>query len=566
MTFAVLDLPARTGAFLARLLRPGRAAGIVAALGALSACGGDDGDWHYRDSSLTASEACSQFVSGRISASAIGLPTTGAEIRSATLVLATDAGNANGDYCKVLAAIHPVDATAPDINLEVNLPSRWNGKAMQRGGGGYDGSLVTGLNQIPYGPTTGPTPLANGYVTLGSDSGHVGSTADGSFALNAEALANFGGEQLKKTHDVAMVLMRSFYGASPAHFYFVGNSQGGHEGFIVAQRWPRDYDGVIAIHPVYDFTLLQLDGNHLAQIVYANGGSGWLNPSKIALLQNAVMSACDALDGATDGVISNTAGCAARFSLASLRCPGGADTGNGCLSDAQIASVNAINSRYSPGLPLAGGIDSFARWPILEGADWSGIFGFGTRPQPSSPPTPLTDFGLHVLSDPMVRFFVTRNPTVDSLAFDPSAWVGRIQEVSRLVDANSADLSAFRARGGRMLLMHGTVDSAVSPYNSVDYYQRLVAQFGQASLDGFLRFYLTPGFGHGTGQFIAAWDSLAALEAWVERGTAPGPQIVTDSKPGNNGRTRPLCVYPSWPRYNGAGDVNAAVNFSCSTS
>lgn len=538
------------------------ALGAAVALPALllAGCHGDDDD---EAAAPGAQAACAQLAGTTVAAASIALPTTGADVRSASLVPADDPGNGNGEYCKVLAAIHPVDPAAPDINIEVNLPSTWNGKALQRGGGGYNGTLVTGLLQVPYGPVSGPTPLAQGYATLGSDSGHVGTTADGTFALNDEALANFGGNQLKKTHDAAMALMKTRYGRLPSRFYFAGNSQGGHEAFNVVQRWPQDYDGAIAIHPVYDFTMLQADGNRLAKAMYAGGGAGWLNPAKLALLQNAVMSACDGLDGLSDGVIGNVSGCQRTFVLSSLRCAGGADAGNACLSDAQIAVVNAINSRFSLGFSLAGGVNSFARWPILEGADWSGLFGFGTRPVLSSPPTALTDFGLHVLADPLVRFFVTKNPAVDSLTFDPDAYAARLVAVSNLVDASSADISAFEARGGKLLLMHGTVDSAVSPYNTVDYYNRLVAQFGQSRLDAFVRFYMAPGFGHGTGQFIAAWDSLAALEAWVERGVAPGTLTVADSKAGNNNRTRPLCVWPAWPRYNGSGDVNSAANFTC---
>ena len=540
-------------------LSPGRALRFCVALalaGALAGCA-------TRPASPDAQASCAQFNGSRVAASSIGLPTTGAEVKSATLVRATDAGNANGEFCKVQAAIHPVDSRAPDINIEVNLPTAWNGKAMQRGGGGYDGTLVTGLTQVPYGPITGATPLASGYVTLGSDSGHAGTVADGSFAMNAEALANFGGDQLKKTHDVAMALIGLRYGKAPARFYFAGNSQGGHEAFIAVQRWPQDYDGAIVIHPVYNFAMLQTDGNHLAQAVYANTGAGWLNPKKIQLLQQAVMNACDALDGARDGVISNVAACRNSFVLSSLRCPGGRDSGDGCLSDAQIVVVKAVDSRFELGFPLASGVDSFARWPILEGADWTGLFGFGTRPIPSLPPTAITDFGLHVLADPFVRFFVTQDPAVDTLRFDPKAYRGRLVALSNLLDASNPDISAFKARGGKMLLMHGTVDSAVSPYNTIDYYNRLVTQFTPAGLDSFVRFYVVPGFGHGTGQFIASWDSLGALEDWVERGKPPGTLVVTDSKAGNGGRSRPMCVFPSWPKYAGSGDVNAAASFTC---
>jgi len=535
-------------------------AGGAVLLAAMTGCAGPGAEVSAGGSDPNA--ACLALAGNAIPASAIGLPTQGATVASAAMVLATEAGNANGEYCKVMAAIHPVDATAPDINIEVNLPSKWNGKALQLGGGGYNGTLVTGLNQVPYGPA-GATPLASGYVTMGSDSGHKGQVADGSFALNQEALVNFGGDQLKKTHDAALHLIRARYGRAPRHFYIAGASQGGHEVFLAVQRWPQDYDGAIATHPVYNFTLLQTDGNALARKMYANGGAGWLNPRKLALLQSAVMAACDGLDGAADGVISHLAACQREFKLPALRCLGGTDAGDTCLSDAQIDVVNAINARVEPGVTFQGGLTSFARWPILEGADWTGLFGFGTRPVPASPPAPLADFGLHVLSDPMVRYFITRDAAVDSLTFDPRAHAVRLRQVSDLVDASSTEIDAFRARGGKLLLMHGTVDSAVPHYNSIDYYDRLLSRFGQRALDGFVRFYIVPGFGHGTGQFIASWDSLAALEAWVEQGKAPGTLVVTDSKTANGNRTRPMCVYPEWPKFGGTGDVNAAGSFAC---
>ncbi len=528
---------------------------------ALTGCGG--GDREATPVAATAQDSCTKLGGMTIAAAAIGLPTNGADVKSALLVAATEAGNANGEYCKVLAAIHPVDASAPDINIEVNLPSAWNGKALQLGGGGYNGTVVTGLNQIPFGPVAGATPLAAGYVTLGSDSGHAGQVADGSFGLNDEALANFGGNQLKKTHDAAIALLQARYGKTPERFYIAGSSQGGHEVFLAIQRWPGDYDGAIATHPVYNFMMLQTNGNALAKAVYANGGKGWLNPGKVSSLQKAVMGACDALDAVADGVISNVAACASTFKLSSLRCPRGADTGDTCLSDAQIAVVNKVNSRFELGFPLQAGVDSFARWPILEGGDWPGLFGFGSRPVPSSPPTPVADFGLHVLADPMVRFFITKDPTIDSLTFNPRAHAERLQAVSNIVDANSPDIAAFKSRGGKLLLMHGTVDSAVTPYNSTDYYARLVTQFGQGGLDEFVRFYMVPGFGHGSGQFIASWDSLGTLEKWVEQGAAPLSLVVTDAGKGNNDRTRPLCVYPTWPKYSGSGDANAATSFSC---
>ena len=540
------------------------ACAAVAGTFALTSCGSDDSS--SPAAALTPKQACDALAGQRIEAASIGLPTTGATVASASLVAAGEAGNANGEFCKVLGAIHPVDKNAPDINFEVNLPTAWNDKALHFGGGGYNGSLVTGLGQVPFGPATAPTPLAQGYVTLGSDSGHSGSGVDASFGLNDEALANFGGDQLKKTRDAALALVRSRYGKGPSRMYFAGNSQGGHEGFLVIQRWPRDYQGVIATHPVYNFTMLTMDQNFQARAYYANGGAGFLPAPKVAALQAAVNGACDALDGATDGIIANVAGCRARFDVSTLRCPGGADTGTACLSDAQIGSVRSLDSPLQLDFALAGGLTSFPRWPVLEGADWGGIFNLGTRPVPSTPPTPFADFGLHVLGDPLIRYFVVRDAAFDSLAFDPRAYRARVAAVSAIIDANSVDIGAFQAAGGKLLLMHGTTDSAVSPYNTVEYYERLRAAFGQASLDTFVRFYLVPGFGHGSGPFVASWDSLGALERWVETGTAPGTLVAVDLNQDRNGRSRPMCVYPAWPRYSGSGPVDAAASFVCATS
>ena len=511
--------------------------------------------------------ACSHLSGENIPSAAIGLATTGATVTSATLVAPNAPDNANGEFCKVLGTIHPVDPTAPGIQFELNLPSDWNGKALQRGGGGYDGKVITGTDQVPFGPVGGPTPLAQGYATFGSDSGHSSpSVVDGHFLLNDESLADFGGNQIKKTHDVAVFLIQQRYGSKPKRMYFAGNSQGGHEAFLAIQRWPADYDGAIATHPVYDFTILQLDGNYLSKKLYAHQGAGWLNPNKLAFLQREVLNACDRLDGVEDGVISNVNACRKTFKISKLRCEGGKDTGDTCLSDAQIAAVKAIDSRMTIGFPLANGVRSFAGWPILEGGDWSSIFTFGQNPVPSNPPKVMADFGLYVLSDPSIRFAITRDVNVDSLTFDPNKWKAREQQLSKIIDASDVDLTPFASHGGKLLLMHGTVDTAVSPYNTIDYYKRLVARLGKSNADSFMRFYIVPGFGHGTGSYIASWDSLGALDAWVEKGTAPKDLVVADSGKAGNGRTRPLCEYPSWPKYNGTGDVNAASSFTCAKS
>jgi len=507
--------------------------------------------------SIPASKAvaaeCSQLAGRRIPAVRIGLRTSGAEVTAATPVEEPRGGR----FCRVSGLIHPVDRSAPDIEFRVNLPERWNGKALHIGGGGYNGAVVNGeLARFPN-PAT-PTPLALGYVTFGSDSGHKADPGGDAarFALNAEALANFGGDQLKKTHDVAVALIVARYGRGPRRTYFQGNSQGGHEGFNVIQRWPQDYDGVIAIHPVYDFTALQTAGTLLGQAMYRTPG-GWIPPEKAQVLDAAVYRTCDELDGLKDGVIANVRGCRGAFRVGSLRCPEGRDAGPACLSDAQIRTLEAFDRETPLGVALQGGIDRFARWPVFEGAAMR-RFNFGRGPSPSQGPA-----FVYMMGDQMVRYMAMRNPTYDSLGFRPTEHAAALRRVSDLVDASLDDISAFERRGGKLLLMHGTVDMAVTPYNTVAYYERLLRRFGEPRLRRFVRFYLAAGFGHGDGPFQVGWDSLGTLDAWVDEGRAPGPQVVVDTARETAGRAMPLCEYPAWPRYDGRGAPRAAASFAC---
>ena len=314
---------------------------------------------------------CTALGALTIPASDIGKPTKGAVIESAALIAKDAPGNKNGEFCKVIGLIKPMDQKAPDIQFEVNLPSDWNGRTLQLGGGGYDGNLVTGLTPCAGEPVAQPTPLAAGYVTLGSDSGHKSKMGfDGAFALNDEARLNFGQLSIK-THDVAIFLVKAYYKHAPKRSYFIGGSQGGHEALVAAALYPTDYEGVAANFPAYNVTLLQLSGVQIAKPLYDNGGKGWLNPAKVKLLTDAVYAACDKFDGAEDGIISDISACNRAFTLdtvrSTLRCAEGTDAGDSCLSDAQIATIQTINSPYRPGYSV-GGMDSFPRWPVLEGA------------------------------------------------------------------------------------------------------------------------------------------------------------------------------------------------------
>ena len=502
----------------------------------------------------------------RIPATSIGLPTNGATIVSATFVTAMDSGNTNGEFCKVLGGIHAVDPTAPDIKFEVNLPTRWNNRVLHMGGGGFDGTLVNGLggasNQIP----TSPTPLALGYVTLGSDSGHeTAGGFDGRFALNAESFANFGRLQIKKTHDVAMALVQKRYGASPRHSYFIGGSQGGHEALIAALFYPADYDGIVSHYPAYDLTLMHLAAQHRARALFRSPDA-WISPDKMKTITAAVYGACDGLDGVADGIISNIAGCNRVMTMdalrARLRCADGRDTGNSCLSDVQLATVDTFNTPFSLGFPVSAGLSVFPKLAILNGATF--LNALGQSPTPSKSPT-TQDATQYQEAAGTTRYVITRDLTLDPLTFDPGQWATRIAEVSEIWDANSVDLSQFMSKGGKVILTVGSIDHTITPYNTVNYYERLVARFEQAATDTFVRFYRMPGFAHGNGLFNAKFDALGALDAWVDGGRPPATLEAVDINPENHQRRRPMCVYPSWPQYKGSGDVNAASSFTCAT-
>ena len=265
-----------------------------------------------------------------------------------------------------------------------------------------------------------------------------------------------------------------------------------------------------------------------------------------------------------------------------LRCEGGRDTGDNCLSDAQIAAVKVLDTPIRIDYPLANGERHYPGFNV-----WGSDFGRpGDSPiqalvnrlglntvAPAHPmplfgtgPTAVTAYGAGFW-DQWVRYFVTRDPAANSLTLDPQnpgRWASRISELTGLQDHNRTDLSPFAARGGKLLMAHGTADQLVSARATGEYFERIRKTMGAERVQGFLRYYEIPGYGHAFGTlFGAAWDSLTALEQWSERGVAPAAPVVADTT-GVPGRTRPLCDYPGWPRYQG-GDANAAASFRCET-
>ncbi|MHA7685401.1 tannase/feruloyl esterase family alpha/beta hydrolase [Cupriavidus sp. PET2-C1] len=558
--------------------------GFILAIGStamLAACGGDgepDSSAATTTSpsspstpSKTAAEICAGLENLEIPASAIGLPTTGGTVSSATLVASTETGNISGEYCKVLGKVHPVDFQAPDIRFEVDLPSNWNEKSVHFGGGGLDGTIPTTTGYATSSLSflgelkTVKTPLARGFVTLGSDSGHQGNASEGTFLKNDEALANYAGEHVKKTHDVAAYLARSRYGKSFAHSYYVGGSGGGRQGLVAAQRYPADYDGVISTFPASELLGLSFAMGRVSKASLAPGG--FITSAKAKVLKAAVMTQCDALDGATDGIISNPAACS--FDPSTLRCAGGADTGDTCLSDAQLNTVNTMATPLATKFDFANGIRTIAGYNILSGTDfWNSSFsplGLSPAAAVSDPASGQSAF-FYAFPNALVNFAIARTQLVDIMSFDfsdPGALTARTQAVSNMVDATSTDLTTFKQRGGKLILQHGQSDQFIPAQMSIDYYNRLVTRYGQATVGEFVKFYLVPGAAHGSGgQFEGGYDALTVLDNWVTSGNPPNKLVITDLNGATAGRTRPLCEYPAWPKYI-SGDVNSAASFTC---
>ncbi|WP_167525599.1 tannase/feruloyl esterase family alpha/beta hydrolase [Cupriavidus oxalaticus] len=556
------------------------AAGLV-----LTACGGGGGDDDHPPPAKTP-VACQNLPGKTVPSGSIGLPTKGATVAEADMVPATGGGQlGTGAYCKVTGTIAPVDPTAPPIRFEINMPASWNQKVVMFGGGGYDGTIPNTAGNVPAGPTDQPSPLARGYATFASDSGHQAGalgSRDGSFGTNDEALSNYASDALKKTRDVAIALIQMHYQADgPKKAYFAGHSTGGREALAVVQRWPQDWDGAIVLYPAWNAASLNLQFGRITRALAAPGA--YPNQPKRKVLYDAAIAACDNLDGVNDGLISNVAACNASFDPSTamlngqpVRCANGADTGDTCLSDAQINALQVYNSQIVFGYALGSGETQYPGFNVW-GADlgMSGnasvqptVIALALNLDAPANPMPATAPYLSVFWDQWVRYFVTRDPTFNSLTLDPQnpgPWQDRISQLAGLQDINKTDLSAFMNKGGKILMAHGMSDALVSTRATEDYFTRVQGAMGAGNVSNFMRYYEIPGYGHSVSSvFNAAWDSLTALEQWVEQGTAPASLTVTDTV-GVPGRTRPLCEYPTWPKYNGSGDVNVAASFTCAT-
>jgi feruloyl esterase len=456
------------------------------------------------------------------------------------------------EYCVVTASFK-----GSSLRFEARLPtSGWNGKLAFIGGGGFDGQLPKASD-----PQFSPSIFSERYATIGTNGGYdYGGPADAGyfaarFAADPAKLLDFTQQSEHRALPPGKELIAAFFGSAPARSYFEGCSMGGHDALMQAQRFPDDFDGIVARAPAGNIMGLFMQFNRISKQVRTPAHT--LNPAKQTLLANAVLAQCDALDGVADGIVSKPAAC--NYDPTPLRCAGGGDTGDTCLSDAQLATVNTITSAvatsdntwshpgYNFGLEnTAEGWGSYI-WPqaALGGNSIQGMF-----------------------SDGFVRSFITQDPTFDTLAWNPDQWLARMGVIGGLFSAADPDLNRLHARGAKLIMWNGTNDTSVSARDTSRYYDQVVGTLGQQKADETVELFLAPGVGHCYGGPGAdKVDLLKAMSTWVEQGVPASAQKLVqrkvDAASGATVLSRPMCKYPAYPRYKGAGDVNDAASFDC---
>ncbi len=426
-------------------------------------------------------------------------------------------------FCRVAATLKP--STDSDIRIEVWLPeSGWNGKYQAVGNGGWSGS-------INYGPLAAA--VTAGYAASSTDTGHEGGSA--AFALgHPEKLIDYA---YRSEHEMAVAaksLIAAFYGNGPRLSYWNGCSAGGKQGLKEAQRYPADFDGIVAGSPAANWTGRAAQSLWVAQAVHRDEAS-YIPPEKYPAIHRAVLAACDELDGVKDGVIENPEAC--KFDPGVLACSG--EDSATCLTAPQVRAARLI---YGPSTnPRTGErlYPGLAPGSELGWRTWGGA-------QPLS-------IGLDYF-----RYVVMENPQWDFRALDFDRDVARAEKLDRdRINALDPDLKPFFAHGGKIVQYHGWSDPQISPRNSVEYYRSVVAKLG--TVDDSYRLFMVPGMAHcGGGEGATAFDALPALEQWVENGKAPDRIVAA-----RQSWTHPLCPFPQTAAYNGKGDPKDAASYVC---
>ena len=442
-------------------------------------------------------------------------------------------------FCRVAATLAPTPDS--EIKMELWLPANWNGKFLMVGNGAWSGA-------VSYSAMA--EPLARGYAVASTDTGHEGGRGTFGFG-HREKLIDFAWRALHETTVKGKALTAAYYGAGPRLSYWDGCSSGGKQGLKEVQMFPADYDGVIAGAPANNWMRLQVQSMVANLVNNPRGAKPILGPAQIALLHRGVLDQCDGLDGIKDGQIADPRAC--RFKPAAMLCHPGQD-GGGCLTTQQVGVAETLygpvrNSKTGelifPGMTPG----SEEQWPIVISSPWTvGIDSFA---------------------------LAHGDPKWDPYSFDPAADLALSEQTDVGITATNPDISAFKARGGKLIQYHGWADGLIPPENSINYYETVASrQGGLPRTQDFYRLFLVPGMGHCGGAYGVDW--IGALEQWVEGGMAPEALIGKRLAPASFGPpapgpapavadlgSRPICAYPMQAAYRGSGDPGDRTAFAC---
>jgi len=474
------------------------------------------------------------------------------------------------EHCTVHAIARPTSDS--EIHFEVWMPTaKWNGKIMQGGSGGWGGSIFSDYSAIT---------LSRGFAAAATDDGHTGTATDASWAIgHPEKLIDYAYRAVHLTSVYAHSFVQAFYGRDAQRSYFIGCSDGGREALMEAQRFPEDFDGIVAGAPANNFSGLMAAMVWDKQAILATPGSA-IPPAKLPAIQKAALDACDALDGVRDGLVENPQAC--HFNPAVLACKGGADTPE-CLTPPQLTALKQLyagpkdprnGKQIYPGL-APGTEDGYMGWSIWVSRD---------KPESAMQFQFANSYFGQAVNE-QADWDFRRLSFTDELDFAD-------RKAGWILSSTSPDLRSFRDHNGKLIQYHGWGDAAISPYNSVNYYESVLDFFSKfpdprtdasRPVSDFYRLFMVPGMGHcglgaGPNRFVTLYhesdpndpesDVIAALDRWVETGVAPDHIIGQGTVPGDSSKklTRPLCPYPKVARYKGTGDLYAAANFECASA
>jgi len=426
-------------------------------------------------------------------------------------------------FCRVAMTLRP--GPTSDVKAEVWMPvTGWNGKLQVAGNGGFAGTI--GYRALA-------TALAAGYAAAGTNTGHTGPAAN-TFATE-DATLDFAYRAVHETAVAAKQAVDGYYGAAPKFSYFNGCSTGGRQALTAAQRYPDDFDGIVGGAPAI-FTTKQAFGQIWFHQAIALG-EGAIAKEKLPLIHDAVLAACDTLDGAKDGVLENPLACT--FDPGVLACKPGAAS-ESCLTAPQVESVRKV---------YAGATHATTGEKIFPGLERGSELGWS--------PVPVSyavDYFKHV---------VFKNPSWSPASLGFGVDVAEAYPAAhQIFDANDPRLGAFAGRGGKLLMYQGWAEPGIPPGHIVNYYAAVKAQ--TAGAESAVRLFMVPGMGHcGGGDGASTFDMVPALDRWVETGTAPERIPASRVRNGKVDRTRPLCAYPRYARYSGTGSMDDAASFIC---